>query len=147
MTEAMLQYFHAWYNKELFNNELEPVIICANNTEEFKNIQAQFINNFDPYTIAFNIDVPEEEETESDTLYYLTVLLHEMVHQYCEENDIQDTLYGKHLQAFIEEAENKGLVQNGYCLNDEIKERVIKQIKLYKQLHEVTINYANRPES
>lgn len=144
MTEAMLQYFHAWYNKELFNNELEPAMICVKNTGgELPEIQAEFIRVTEPFVIRFNIDVPEEEETEADTIYYLTVLLHEMVHQYCEENDIDDTLDGEHMEAFEEEAENRGLIQGGYRLSNEIKEKVIEQVECYKEWRKAVIDFSN----
>ncbi len=53
----------------------------------------------------------ENEETENaENAHFISTLLHEMIHQYCHENNIKDSENGIHLKSFADEAEKHGLI-------------------------------------
>lgn len=131
LNEAALQFFHAEFNYIFFEGKLEPAIIKVA-TRESDEDEAEFIGMCEPFLIVFYGDISEESLTE----YYLTVLLHEMVHQYCRENEIEDiTEDFEHSEEFREEAEEHGLTQDGYILTPWAKETIAKRIELYTLIH------------
>lgn len=134
MNLAEMQYWHAKLNYMFFDGQLEPAIIQQKEKiEDDDGIEARFIDCTDPFIIVFYND-PEDRE-EGLELYTITVLLHEMIHQYCKENEIEDTdEYGVHLEEFREEAARHGLTQNGYRLTDEAKEKIEKELEDYRRL-------------
>ena len=134
LNEAALQYWHNKFNQMFFNNELEPAIIKIFPHDEFNDygIEANFISVTDPFLIQFHYDV-----SESDNIYTLTVLLHEMVHQHCLENNIEDMdEEDKHTKDFIFEGENHGLSQ-GYFLQTQAEERIKEELKKYDSISSV----------
>jgi len=145
--ESILQYWHSKLNKKLFNNELEVAkIIVRNDEEAVKNaeegIEARYIDwygrdyiVFYPYTW-----MAEEPETDNETIevpvsvYDVTVLLHEMVHQYCNQNGIDDIdLNGKHNENFREAAEKHGLTQYGYQLQAGLEDEIDAELTWFRE--------------
>lgn len=129
MTKESLQFWHAELNKLFFNGELEPAIIQCWKIppEDNENqIEAQLVNITNPFIIQFYFDIENE-----NFLYTITVLLHEMVHQYCAEQGIEDMsiITDKHTRAFKKAAEKHGLIQGGYALNDEAKTLIENRAK------------------
>lgn len=123
--EGVLQYFHAALNKEIFNNELSPAIIriesCLENEEE---TTACTYPDYSPCLITFFLE--NKNETFGymvNPVFVITVLLHEMIHQYCHEKGIKDTEEdGTHLPIFEDIACKFGLEMRGYKLSDKTKQ-------------------------
>ena len=62
------------------------------------------------------VDEAGKEKTENaENAHFISTLLHEMIHQYCYENNIKDNDNGIHLKSFADEAENHGL--EAYIIN------------------------------
>lgn len=137
LDEAALQYWHSRFNYMFFQNELEPAIIiicqhCQEDNDSLGDItEARFIGELEPYVIVFYDDTTAYTE-ESTILYWLTVLLHEMIHQYCAQNGIIDIdeLTGAHTDEFRDEAENHGLTARGYALSEYAANAIKKQMRL-----------------
>lgn len=125
---STMQYWHSKFNHMFFENALEPAIIkiYPGVEEDKEGTQALFMGNLEPFVIAFYYDISNAELT----TYTLTVLLHEMVHQYCAENEIEDIDGFEHSDDFREEAENHGLTMDGYALAAWAQDAINKQIKL-----------------
>lgn len=134
MTLTELQYWHARLNYMFFDGQLEPAIMQRKEkVEDYDGTEARFIDCTDPFIIEFYYDL--EECGEELELYTLTVLLHEMVHQYCREKEIEDVDEdGVHLEDFREEAARHGLTQDGYRLTDESKEKIERGLEVYRIL-------------
>jgi len=138
MTKESLQFWHAELNKLFFNGELEPAIIQCWEIPQEENeelIEAQLVPITDPFIIQFYFDIENE-----DFLYTITVLLHEMVHQYCAEQGIEDinSITDKHTRAFKKAAEEHGLMQGGYFLKEGAKSLIesrAETIKYTASLH------------
>lgn len=141
---ATLQYWHSRFNYMFFENALEPAIIRVytdENIEYDEDTQADFIGALDPFAIRFFFDVSDSP------MFTLTVLLHEMVHQYCRENGIED-IDGEdysHSDDFREAAEEHGLIMNGYKLAEWAQKAIEEQIALYDVICEACDPIANRP--
>lgn len=129
LDKAALQYWHSRFNYMFFENALEPAIIRlkpANDEATTYDPDAEFIGSTEPFLINFYIDVSMETAE-----YVLTVLLHEMVHQYCCENDIEDMNDDEHTEEFREVAEMCGLTIRGYALSEWARDAIRKQLKLF----------------
>ena len=64
---------------------------------------------------------PEKEKTENaENAHFISTLLHEMVHQYCYENNIKEHENGVHLKSFADEAEKHGLIVGPAVIDDNI---------------------------
>ena len=63
----------------------------------------------------------DNEETENaKNAHFISTLLHEMIHQYCYENNIKDNENGVHLKSFADEAEGHGLIVNPVVIGGSI---------------------------
>ena len=130
METVDLQYWHAELNKMFFNGELEPAIInwFPRNTDE-DGIYADFFEQTKPFLIQFYIDLHGYID-----IFLITILLHEMVHQYCSENHIDDTDGEEHKAIFAEIAEQHGLREKGYALQESALKEIEKRLKVYNKL-------------
>ena len=120
----MLQYFHSKLNEMLFDGKLNSAVIVPHiwlDEENYptRDITATTVTEYSIPIIAFNVFDLEED----DDMFLITVLLHEMIHQCCSENEIEDIdEEGNHNKCFEEMASHHGLINNGYCLSHEIEE-------------------------
>ena len=126
-----LYYFHAFLNYKLFGGKLEAVIIKTFDDNDERNgdmILAQTETELDPFIIFIGKSV-----LESDPVFTLTVLLHEMVHQYNRQRGAEDIDYetGKHNATFGRVAKNHGLELGGYRLTEETRDMIERQLKHY----------------
>lgn len=127
-----LQYFFNLLNYKYFDSELEPTIIKTS-TFKGEEIEADFLFCCCPYCIRFNSKIIEQ----ADELYLITILLHEMVHQYCDQHEIVDvTREGKHTSDFFKQAKEVGLI-DGYMLSKELETELKKEIRSYNTIFEV----------
>lgn len=121
---------HALLNKRLFDGKLQEPEICFWDfeAEGHGEVMGMYLPNpcppvltVKPCAILFShlvLDVVEEQETtEAQNEKIVDTLLHEMIHQYCNENGIKDfdRANGLHLEAFADAAEAHGLM----CLSRE----------------------------
>lgn len=130
-----LYYFHALINRKYFNNELEPVIIREFESEDYDedDITAKVETCLEPFVIWFN----KEHLEENDELFTITVLFHEMIHQYCTQNGIDDvTPDGTHLEDFVIVASDHGMTHNGYGLSEDVEKFLKTYIDRYNQFQE-----------
>lgn len=129
MTLEELYYFHAFLNYKLFKGELEPVAIRFfddNNSQD--GTIATILTETDPFIICM-----DKSLLEGDPVFTITILLHEMIHQYNrqrEEEDI-DEYTGEHNEIFKQAAEKKGMITGGYGLTAETKNLIEEQLKLF----------------
>ena len=138
-----LYYFHAWFNKRCFGGDLEPAIIKTFSGDETfpddpYSIEAQTTTYSDPIIIYFNSDLfftdigSDPDEVKNEELCFLTVLLHEMCHQYNAECGVCDVDFdGTHLDAFLEVSEGCGMVKSGYALGQELEKLVLEEMEKY----------------
>lgn len=148
MNKADLQYFHAMFNHEFFDGQLEPVIIqtvdVPNNSED---IQASYQGNkrLKPCAMWFNPELINDADTDEERLFILTVLLHEMTHQeifeysMCGIYDIDD-YYNEtegHGEIFQKHASENGLTHNGYGLSGHMEERITELMHAYYNLKDL----------
>ena len=137
MNESALQYFHAYFNYKYFDNKLEPCVIKAKQDEDFcydEGIEARTFTETVPFMIRFYNDVTNE-----DPVYLLQILLHEMIHQYCRENEIDDCdIDGVHLPAFKDIAAKHGL-QSGYMITNAKKKEFKEVIAEYEQMYNIDL--------
>lgn len=114
-----LKRLHRRLNKRLFGNLLsEKIILCVGNVGgnlagRFNPLDG-FIDGMQCPIIELSHEFVDEDlskcRTQKQQIYLLTmVLLHEMIHQYCFENGIDDT---GHNDRFIEEAKKHGLISS-----------------------------------
>lgn len=129
-----LMYFHSELNKVFFDGKLETAIVChvpdVQGNDE--GIEATTEETLEPFIIWFRRDVSEDEP-----VYVLTVLLHEMVHQYCTENGIEDMDGWEHSDEFRYEAEEHGLQTSGYELTEEAEGKVDSIIQKYNIIRDL----------
>lgn len=121
--ESDLQYWHSKLNKKLFNNELEvaKIVVRESKIAEEEGTEAEFIEWYGKPYIAFYSLLTED----TISVYEITILLHEMVHQYCRQTGIVDIdENGKHNSKFKEVAEKHGLDQYGYHLQSDLEEEI-----------------------
>lgn len=127
MTKEALTYYHAALNYHFFGGELEPAIFDI--TKKGDGITAAFVDVTDPFLIEFDEDFINEC---NDDLFILTILLHEMTHEYCYMFDICDIdENGDHSEEFVAAAEEHGLTFNGYKLTDEANTKIERIITHY----------------
>ena len=129
-----LQFFHGEINRLFFNGELEAAIISIYYFDDW-NIVATTFTTTDPFIIAFNKSyIEESEETEDEQTYYLTVLTHEMIHQWNAQEGIEDTYSdGTHTEDFLQ-ACNGILTQDGYELEDHAGKALKDRLRKYNLL-------------
>lgn len=127
MTLEELYYFHAFLNYKLFKGKLEPVIIRIFD-DDFE-VSAQIETELDPFIIFMGKSL-----LESEPVFTITVLLHEMVHQYNRQRGAEDVeaYTGEHNAVFKRVARSHGLQMDGYKLTDETRALIEKQLELYK---------------
>lgn len=137
--EAWLQFWHAELNRMFFDGKLEPAlvrIVEADHTDSYDNpIMGQFMHQCDPYLIVFWYDPSKESDIDT-----LSVLLHEMIHQYCAENDIEDMEDGEHNSAFMLEAKQHGLAIGGCILSDEASKTIRERLTLVNMVCSFMLN-------
>lgn len=134
--EAILAYWHGYLNLKYFNGELEPVIIAFISSGNRKGIESRFIAQTQPFIIEF-YDMEEEFDGYKPSIYLLTVLFHEMIHQYAEQCGIEDTTDGTHTKVFKEIAFDHGMAQDGYKLSEEIKLDINKHINDFNAVYSI----------
>ena len=143
MKKEELYYFHAVLNRLYFLNELEPVIIRVSGESDYEidddeSMMANFVSMTDPFLIWFNSELLSDD----DEVYIITVLMHEMVHQYCAQWEIEDMLpEGSHSEAFKEAAADHGLTQGGYVLSSELKGFIEEKITSYHALNDMSPHF------
>ncbi|MBR4628714.1 MAG: hypothetical protein IKO47_14085 [Ruminococcus sp.] len=101
-----LQRLHNRINVELFKGQLSTVSIdiCNLNKGEITDAWACYCRESDigPESIYFShefIDLVAAQDTQRKQIYFLTVvMLHEMVHQYCAHNGIDDAGHSEEWQ-------------------------------------------------
>ena len=123
ITEWELQYFHAYFNSVLFDNQLSPVYIRIDQPKDEDvedTVLAAFFEKYDPYLIVI-YDDPDDKAYLANKVFILCVLLHEMVHQYCHQNEIQDMDNGHHTELFYDECKKHGM-KDGYSFSQSTKE-------------------------
>ena len=127
-----LYYFHSFLNYKLFNGKLEPVIFQIFD-DDFECL-AQIETNLDPFIIFIGKSVLPD----TDPVFTLTILLHEMVHQYNRQREVEDVepYTGEHNAVFKRTARSHGLEMDGYKLTDETKIMIEKQLKTYNHMKE-----------
>lgn len=130
MTKEDLTYYHAALNFHFYGGELEPAIFTLVNFDDTdEDITARFVDCTDPFLIEFNSDFIREC---NDDIFILTILLHEMAHEYCYLMDICDVDYdGNHTEEFVAAAEEHGLTFSGYKLTDAAHAEIERIIKKY----------------
>lgn len=138
MTLEKLYYFHSFLNYKLFKGKLEAVIIKIFDDNDESNedgVLAQVVKNVDPFIIFIG-----ESLLESDPVFTMTVLLHEMIHQYNQQRGVEDIdeRTGKHNSIFKRTAESHGLELNGYRLKAETRDMIENQLKHYDYMMEVS---------
>lgn len=132
MSLEKLYYFHAFLNHKFFNGKLEAVIIKTFDDSDDEML-AKIETELDPFIIFIgNFSI------EGDPVFLITVLLHEMIHQYNRQRGIEDVDCdtGKHNASFKRAARNHGLEMGGYRLTDEAMELISKQLKHYDHVVE-----------
>ena len=135
LDSSALQYWHAELNRMFFGGQLEPVIIRTIRGTAFSDEEAtaEFIENTDPFLICFYEN--DYDNAYSSDMYTLTVLLHEMCHQYVRENDLEDN--DMHGDVFKQVALDHGMKVNGYALSEEAQERIEARLSAFKVLSKV----------
>lgn len=131
MTIEALYYFHAFLNRELFDGELEAVIIKRfddRTPDNYSGTLSQIETETDPFIIFFASSLFGD-----DPVFTITVLLHEMIHQYNRQRGIEDIDEdtGEHNGAFKRAAACHGLEMGGYTLTTETENRIKEQLKNY----------------
>ena len=135
-----LYYFHAFLNQKLFDGKLEAVIIKRfddSNDENDDMILGQIIENLEPFVIFIGDSLLKNDQDDPEgPIFTITVLLHEMIHQYSTENEIEDVDYytGEHTEDFKSAAQSHGLTNNGYKMTDETRQMIERHWKLYSHL-------------
>ena len=135
-----LLYFHAFLNQKLFGGKLEAVIIKTFDDSDPDNeemIQAQIITSLDPFVIFIGESLLDEDPNDIENpIFTITVLLHEMIHQYNREHEIEDIDPDsfEHNELFRYAARHHGLIQSGYKMTDETRQMIEKQWKLYSYM-------------
>ena len=125
-----LYYFHALINHAFFNGELEAVILREFESQD--DIVAKLETNLEPFIIWFDKSHLEE----ADDVFIITVLFHEMIHQFCKEHGIEDVdADGTHLDVFKVIAREHGLTHNGYGLSTSVEEFIKKHLERYEEFH------------
>ena len=133
MTLKELYYYHETINRLYFNGSLEAVIIKTKTDNYDDPITASTETTSDPFIIWIDKDILRTSTSISDKLFVLTVLFHEMIHQYNAENCVEDTDdSGEHLQEFVDSSYEHGMLQNGYALSDKVRDTLISYIRKYE---------------
>lgn len=146
MTIEQLQFFHAELNHMFFDGKLEPALVINPYDEEYylsyeDDTEADFVGTTDPFIIRFYFDV----ENHSD-LYTVTVLLHEMIHQYCAENGIEDINLGEHTERFRDISILHGLDQGGYKLTADAEAKIETKLAIVRRFTEMGIRKKKEKE-
>lgn len=99
-------------NKEYFENALSKPIITIQSSPRAYGHYTKFDAWRDVHKRAFREINLAAETLNRPIANTIATLVHEMVHMYCDQNDIQDTSRGctYHNKRFKEEAEKRGLV-------------------------------------
>ncbi|MBR6171571.1 MAG: hypothetical protein IKQ49_00135 [Eubacterium sp.] len=146
MTEGELQYAHSWLNQRYFDGRLQAAIIrffpeLAHNERGCEGVCVT--TDTIPCIIELFIN-PEEYGSLVCKGHIITVLLHEMIHQYCSENDIDDT---DHNEAFVAEAEKRGMTRRGYVMTEPALLEVYDVLNIYEKAFNVKLEAVpNREE-
>lgn len=127
MTELDISFFYFWHetlNRIFFDGKLEAVIFkFYQDEEELAHIDTEL----EPFLIQVN-----ESLLTKDEYFVITVILHEMIHQYSRENCIEDIdEFGEHNENFKHEATNHGLIMNGYKLTRKAKDIISPLLECY----------------
>ena len=124
-----LMFFHAMLNQEFFGGKLNPAIVKMAPGVRWKEDvhKATTYSGRYPTQIVFHTDVSDTEP-----LKVATVLLHEMVHQYCMENGISE----EDSDSFGQEAARHGMTAGGYELTEEARSRLRPKLEGYGQMRD-----------
>ena len=127
-----LKRLHKHLNKHLFSNCLDEIDIDI----EHLDARAMFYEADDHISICstYISDVISSLSIKDQILSLATVMLHEMIHQYCFENNI-DTFNSSengHNEKYIEEALNHGLIVNKDLSEEHLELRTIIEISNFR---------------
>ena len=127
-----LRRLHKHLNKHLFDNCLNEIAIDIENLDA----RAMFHEADDHISICstYISDVISSLTIKDQILSLATVMLHEMIHQYCYEHDIDtfaDSESG-HNAAFIAEAWKHGLIVNEDLSEEHLELRAIIEISSFR---------------
>jgi len=135
----MLQFFHGELNRLFFKGKLESAIICPAiwlDEDDWPDgeVTASTYTETAVFFIQFNVIDLETSEDFDDDMFLITVLLHEMVHQYCREEGVEDIDHGSN---FVRRAVRHGLTQSGYKLTEQAKEKISERLRLYNLINPI----------
>ena len=127
-----LKRLHKHLNKHLFNNCLDEIAIDIENLDA----RGMFCEADDHISICstYISDMISSLSIKDQILSLATVMLHEMIHQYCYEHDI-DTFDGSesgHNEKYLEAAWKHGLIVNEDLSEEHLELRAIIEISNFK---------------
>jgi predicted SprT family Zn-dependent metalloprotease len=103
------------YNKELFNGELKPITLKWENN---KNSGARVISRLDKSTGKYNVEyLGVSEYFDYDYEIFKNIFIHELIHVYIIQNNIQE--YGGHHGLFFRKIMNE-INKKGYNVQIEM---------------------------
>ena len=120
------QFWHAELNRMLFDGRLEPCVMCVSSCTG--DLRAEFVPSTNPYLMSI-YDEPEEADADA-----LTVLLHEMCHEYIDQNDLVNDEHGPMFQSV---ARDHGMGGIGYSLADETRDRLEKRLSSFDNIQSI----------
>lgn len=126
--DKFLCMLHDYINKELFEDKLQHIFCCFTEISDISVNGCYYANNDD---LGARIEISRkyleyiDQFFEEDRSYMLfIVLLHEMIHQYCDENGIQSSAHDK---TFCDTAAKFGLETYSKDGNVIDKERLLQK--------------------
>ena len=130
-----LTRLHGYLNREIFKKALPTDIvidICNINKQEGRDFAACFRRNYIIYdaegahtttAILFGLEFMDDDiprmKTQAEQAFVLgETMLHEMIHQYCYENNIDDTNHGGKWQETAEKFQLTSIYKDGECISE-----------------------------
>lgn len=123
-----LQRLHKKLNKEVFNGDLEEIIVDVRDITKNRDIKLFACYSRDPqqyyqrYGIFFSFEFVDRikllKTQKEQALYIVQTLLHEMIHQYCHENGIDDTDHSDEWQRVAAEHQLHSIYHNGEMVEE-----------------------------
>ena len=132
-TRNTLRRLHKRLNKNLFGGELHEVRLCVENLDNpfscntpypaFARFRSRDLMGNESISFDHSFaDFLEGLETQREQVYMLTlVMLHEMIHQYCYENGIDDSGHGGEWSRIAEAHGLHSIFQNGEPVEEELR--------------------------
>ena len=146
--KEVLYYFHGFFNRELFDGRLSPVVIYTGRPPGWKEgMEATIMTRCEPMVIYMPRETPKQ-----GLLHALTILLHEMVHQSLEEDwgnawEPQGNLdRDGHGPIFRERASQVGMINGGYGLEKELENTVKEELSRFLWMRKVARKKSGKGE-